>query len=507
LQERIIGTECEYALFHQLLSLPADARRETDKLRGGTLIENLKKMSALLVCALTAMDVPAAGEFLGNGGRFYIDRGSHPEYATPECRNVEDLIAHEKAGDTLVQKLVEAARLIMEQNGIPGKLHAFKNNLDPHGNTYGSHENYLITPKAMEEIRKIIPFLLTRQIFTGAGKLAGSASRAARGQDCLPFSVSQRADFIDTVFNDRATETRGIINTRKREITRRDENIRLHVILGDSNMSEYALELKVGTTALILRVLEEDGLHMVPMFSKPVDALKAISHYPPSVHEVDGRSGGYTALDVQFIYLEKAQRFFASHAASPAEKAALNLWERTLVGLKNFKISYRTGVIEDDPDGLRRKLDWVIKLWLLNRAREKKALDWSDPHLLHLDFRYHDLDPQTGLFLRCATLELVDRVIEEDKVCLALTDPPPDTRAWMRGKIIREASRKNVDVIVENWESIKIVAKGDDSGRHHPFERQKRLINGLKADLTDPFERCNTALLAKVSRFIERCDA
>ena len=335
MQERILGTECEYALFHQRLPFSPDVgnRKQTP------LSENLQEMSALLVRVLRAENRPLAGEFLGNGGRFYIDR-DHPEYATPECRSVLDLISHEKAGDRLVRQLVEGARDIMAQDHIPGRLHAFKNNQDSRGNTYGSHENYLITQRAMEEIRGIIPFLLTRQIFAGAGKVSGLESQTISGQQGFPFAVSQRADFIDRVISDRASETRGIINTRKREITRRGENIRLHVILGDSNMSEYALQLKLGATVLVLRMLE-DGLDGVPAFSKPVEALRGISCCPASVHAVDESSCSYTALDVQSIYLEKACRYFASHEATLEEKAILDLWERTLAGLKNLRISCR----------------------------------------------------------------------------------------------------------------------------------------------------------------------
>jgi proteasome accessory factor A len=501
LEERILGTECEYALFHQLPPLSAEGGRKTAKWSGATFSENLQEMSALLVHALRAQNRPLAGEFLGNGGRFYIDRGSHPEYATPECRSVLDLVAHEKAGDRLVQKLVEEAGLLMAQKQIPGRLHAFKNNHDPGGNTYGSHENYLVTSRAMEEIHRIIPFLLTRQIFAGAGKIPRLPTISE--EQWPPFALSQRADFVDHVLSDRASDARGIINTRKREITRRGENVRLHVILGDSNLSEYALRLKIGTTALVLRMLEE-GLLDVPAFLRPVQALKTISCCPGAVHDVDGAKSRLSALDVQSIYLDQACRYFASHAATVEEHAVLDLWESTLGGLKNLRISAR-GVMEDDPGELSRKLDWVIKLWLLGRAREKKNLDWSDPHLKHLDFRYHDLDPETGLFERCASLGLVDRVIEEKDILLALEEPPPNTRAAMRGRIIRDASGKNVEVIVENWESLRMIGKRKEDGLH-PFTRQKRVVNGLKANFKDPFESCNGPLLSRVRRFIDACD-
>ncbi|MDR3566393.1 MAG: proteasome accessory factor PafA2 family protein [Syntrophobacteraceae bacterium] len=503
MEERIFGTECEYALFHQLPPPSAQGSGKTAKWSGTSFSENLQEMSHLLVCALRGQNRPLAGEFLANGGRFYIDRGSHPEYATPECRSVADVIAHEKAGDRLVQKLVEEAGGLMAEKDIPGRLHAFKNNHDPRGNTYGSHENYLVSPRAMEKIQQIIPFLITRQIFAGAGKIPHLAPPAFSGEDWLPFAVSQRADFVEHVLSDRASDARGIINTRKREITRSGDNVRLHVILGDSNMSEYALKLKIGTTALVLRMIE-DGLGDIPAFLQPVQALKVISRRPAGVHAVEGAGSGHTALEVQSIYLEKALGYFSSHAATGEEKAVLCLWETTLSGLKNLRIS-PSGVIEDDPGELSRKLDWVIKAWLLNRAREKKNLDWSDPHIKHLDFRYHDLDPETGLFERCASLGLVDRVIEEEAILLAMEAPPHNTRARLRGGIIGEAWGKDVEVLVENWESIRIIAKSKVDGMH-PFARQRRSVNGLKANLNDPFEGCNEALLKRVRRFLDKCD-
>jgi proteasome accessory factor A len=503
LEERILGTECEYALFHQLPPLSASGGGRTGKWPGATFSENLKEMSALLVHALRAQKRPLAGEFLGNGGRFYIDRGSHPEYATPECRSVLDMLTHEKAGDRLVQKLVEEAAGLMAQKQIPGSLHAFKNNHDLFGNTYGSHENYLVTSRAMEQIHRIIPFLITRQIFAGAGKISHLERWAFPGEQGLPFSVSQRADFVENVLSDRASDARGIINTRKREITRCRDNVRLHVILGDSNMSEYALRLKIGTTALVLRMLE-DGLEDIPAFVKPVEALKTISRCPGSVHDVEGTNTRFAALDVQSIYLDKACGYFASHEATKEERAVLDLWESTLAGLKNLRVSSRGG-IEDDPAKLSRKLDWVIKLWLLGRACEKKKLDWSDPNIRHLDFRYHDLNPDTGLFERCVSLGLVDRVIGEKDILLALEEPPQNTRASMRGRIIREAYEKNVEVIVENWESIRIIDKRKE-GVNHPFVRQKRAVNGVKAKLKDPFESFNGALLSRVRSFMDGCD-
>ena len=503
MEGRIFGTECEYALFHNPSAHPADSGGRSEKLRGEARARHFKELAGLLVSALHGEGRSVAGEFLGNGGRFYIDRGNHPEYATPECRSVKDLVAHEKAGDRIVQGLVETARIAMAREKVPGKLQVFKNNLDTHGNTYGSHENYLVTPRAMELIRDLIPFLLTRQIFAGAGWIADDPGPADAAPECAPFRLSQRADFFDRVFSDRTSETRGIINTRKREIHLHGQNVRLHIILGDSNMSEYALGLKVGSTALVLKLLEEEKLQSIPGFSKPVEALKGISRDLASVHGMEGRKAKYTALDVQCMYLERARQFFASRASGPEEKEVLDLWEHTLVGLDKLRICNRTGAVEDDPGELARKLDWVLKLWLLNRSREKMGLAWSDPRLKHLDLKYHDLDAETSIFERCVSLDLVDRLVSEDEITLAQREPPRNTRAWMRGMIIQEAARKDMEVIVKDWEAMELLAKPMDSGPVHAFDRHRMLANSLKVGFKDPFESQDLVLLARVCRFID----
>jgi len=495
-----LGTECEYALFLQSRCSGAGAKGAREVLHGKALAGHLEELSAFLVLALGNLNLPLAGEFLGNGGRFYIDRG-HPEYATPECRSVKELVAHEKAGDRTVQRLIQEARLLMAQTGIPGKLHAFKNNLDPYGNSYGSHENYLITPQAMENIRAIMPFLVTRQIFTGAGKIIGIGGKARHGVSGAPFQLTQRADFIDHVFSDRTTQMRGIINTRKRDIHRHGENIRLHVILGDSNMSDYAIALKNGVTAMLLRLLEEGALHDIPNLSQPVKALKETSINHECALELEGQKGWRTALDIQSLYLEKAQRFFSIHEPDSENRELLSHWEVILGALKYMRLSTNRGTIEDDPYEARRKIDWLLKLWLFERARKKAGTSWDDPNLRLMDFRYHDLDPHTGMFERCQSLDLVDRLAEEEEIVRAQSDPPGDTRACMRGLIIQESMNKEVEVIVKNWESIKILA-GRAPRSQHAFDRHTRLVNCLQVNLRDPFESGNKSLMTKVREFI-----
>jgi proteasome accessory factor A len=381
-----------------------------------------------------------------------------------------------------------------------GKLNIFKNNVDYFGNTYGAHENYLVSPLTLQQIRILVPFLTTRQIFAGAGKVA---DRWEPGE--VPYQLTQRADFIEQVFSDRATQVRGIINTRKRELLREGQNMRLHVIVGDSNMSEYAIGLKLGTTGLVLRLLEEGALDGIPSLSLPVQDLRRVSRSFKAALRMEGRRSKYTALDIQSLYLEKVHRYFSSRKASREEQEILKLWEQTLAGLEKLKVS-ATWDLEEDPEDLKRKIDWVLKLWLLSRFRKKDALDWNDLQLKSLDFRYHDLDPEVGLFERCQALGLVDRMVDEEEISRARIEPPRDTRARTRAMIIRKTADRNVSVQIENWEKITIFANRRVPEVVTVVNRTRRIVNALGVKLEDPFEARNVSVLKAVNRFLEIWD-
>ncbi|MBI5248189.1 MAG: proteasome accessory factor PafA2 family protein [Desulfomonile tiedjei] len=496
MKSRIFGTECEYALFHSQGEGKSKSRWEDE-----LLLEHLKGITQYLMSALKVVGYPLAGEFLGNGGRFYIDRGAHPEYATPECASVSDVVAHEKAGDRIVWELAELAGFLLAQAGKTGKLHVFKNNVDAFGTTYGCHENYLVAPRAMESISFIVPFLVTRQIFTGAGRvMKGGTTQTG------PFQLSQRADFIDRVFSDRTSQVRGIINLRKREIPRQGQNRRLHILVGDSNMSEYALGLRAGTTSLVLRLLEEDAFHDMPVLESSVEAMKDISRRFDCPVKLENRQGRYNALDIQTIYLEKVHRFFGQHEPGLGEEEILQLWSNTLTGLRKVKISSENWTLEDDPEDLKRRIDWILKLWLINRVQQNKRFDWQDYRLQHLDARYHDLDPVSGIFQRCQELNLTDRMVNDNEIRKAKVVPPDDTRAWTRGMTIQSASGKNVDVIVQNWETIDIVARPKGRSSNHPFDRHRRMVNRLEIKMEDPLVVDHASILEKVRDFVEMWD-
>jgi len=499
MKERIFGTECEYApVCHSRKS-----HHRLRQLHGEALLDYIKGLSDRLFSSLALSGYPMAGEFMGNGGRLYMDRGGHPEYATPECRCVKDLVAYEKAGDRIMQELAaQTNRQTATEEGAP-TLHVFKNNVDFYGNTYGGHENYLITPRAAEGIWNIIPFLVTRQVFAGAGRIL-----TCQEAGTLSFQISQRAEFIDRTFSDRATRVRGIINTRKREIYRQEQNRRLHLIVGDSNMSEFAIGLKIGTTALVLRLLDEGKLDGVPVIPLPVDALRRISRQWNEGFQMAGRKGRYTALDVQSIYLEKVQGFFSSRSPTPDEADALELWEKVLHGLHHLKISGRNWKLEDDPGGLRRKVDWIRKLWLLNRYGNMDDPAVNDRQLKLMDLKYHDLNPATGLFARCEALGLVDRMVDDATIAAAQIRPPENTRAQIRGTIIRRTADKSIDVEIEDWTKINIRARGRQKGPGktkgaHPFNRYKGTANCLSIRMDDPFKAMDSSITEQVERFVE----
>ncbi len=497
MKERIFGTECEYAPVYQ----SKKNRSRFRPLHGEALLDHIKGLSSLLFSSLALKGYPMAGEFMGNGGRLYVDRGGHPEYATPECRCVKDLVAYEKAGDRIMQEL--AARTNAETAAREGAqtLHVFKNNVDFYGNTYGGHENYLITPRAAEGIKNIIPFLVTRQIFAGAGRIL-----TRREAGTPSFQISQRAEFIEQTFSDRATRVRGIINTRKREIYAREQNRRLHLIVGDSNMSEFAIGLKIGTTALVLRLLDEGELDDMCGLPSPVQTLKDISRDWNSGFQMAGRSGRYTALDVQSIYLDKVRRFFSSRTPTSDEADALGLWENILQGLSELQISGRNWQLEDDPRELRRKVDWIRKLWVLNRYGNMDDPAVNDRRLKLMDLKYHDLNPATGLFAQCEALGLVDRMVDDEAIATARIRPPRNTRAHIRGTIIRGAADKSMDVEIEDWTKINIRAQVSQKGLGqgvNPFNRYKGTANCLSIRMDDPFKAMDSSIAEQIERFVK----
>jgi hypothetical protein len=342
----------------------------------------------------------------------------------------------------------------------------------------------------------LIPFLVTRQIYTGAGKVTAGPRNGE-----VAFQISQRADFFDCTYSDRTSEIRGIINIRKREITRADQDRRLHLIIGDSNLAQHTLGLKIGTLVLMLRLLEEGVLDGALELVSPAAALKAVSrdmHAGLAVRQ-HGRNAVYSALEIQSICLEKALQFYAAHAPDPEEEKWLGEWSQVLHGLKDLKVSLSRVGFERDDANLRRRIDWILKLWLLDRSRAKGA---GPGQLQSLDLKYHDLDPAGGLYARCLALDLVDRLVADKDIDTARREPPRNTRARLRGKVVRQAFGKNVAVEVENWERIRIRARNIDPEARHCFNQVKCAMNSMEIRLDDPFQADDPQAMAELRKFI-----
>ena len=406
--------------------------------------------------------------FLGNGARLYLDVGSHPEYATPECDSLHDLVAHDKAGERILGQLLESAEQRLAEEGIRGDIYLFRNNTDSAGNSYGCHENYL-TSRTDELVRYsevLIPFLVTRQIYAGAGKVL----HTARGAQ---FSISQRAEHIWEGVSSATTRSRPIINTRDEPHADSDRYRRLHVIVGDSNMSEYATFLKVGAASLVLRMLEDPGVVLRDMtLENPIRAIREISHdltFERTVRLANGRE--VTAMAVQAEYLERAMRYAQTHDLSPEEKQALDMWEHVMTGL------------EKDPFSLDREVDWVTKHKLMEAYMARHNLELGDSRVALLDLQYHDIRQERSVFYKLQSAGRVERIVTDAAIDEAVDTPPQTTRARLRGEFIRKAKERKRDYTVD-WVHLKL---NDQAQRtvlcKDPFkaydERVERLIEAL----------------------------
>ncbi len=405
--------------------------------------------------------------FLENGSRLYLDVGSHPEYATPECDLLSDLIAHDKAGERILEGLVESAEERLTEEGIRGDIYLFKNNTDSAGNSYGCHENYLVGRQDdfQRTIDTLIPFFVSRQIYAGAGKLL----HTARG---TVYSTAQRAEHIWEGSSSATTRSRPIINTRDEPHADAERYRRLHVIAGDSNMSEYVTYAKVGTTAALLQMLEDNVIFRDMTLENPIRAIREIAQDTSCrrlVRLANGRE--LSALDIQWEFLERTMRYARTGEFPPEVDRAIGMWEHLLTGL------------EKDPMTLSREVDWVTKLHLLDRYAAKHDLPLSSPRMSLLDLAYHDVNRQRGLYYILERRGLVDRVVTDDRIEKAMMHPPTTTRAHLRGEFIKAAKAKNRDFTVD-WVHLKL---NDQAQRtilcKDPFravdERVEKLIASL----------------------------
>jgi proteasome accessory factor A len=380
---------------------------------------------------------PGNGGFLTNAGRMYLDMG-HLEYASPECHSLTDAVATDRAGDAILQQAIHDL-------GLSDQVALIKNNLDHETDaTFGSHENYLVTrrfPFTRRGLGPLVTFLVTRQIFTGSGRV-GAASpqdawmqidrlivpRASSGGShvgmALPFQISQRADYIVNDFFEWVQQNRAIVNTRDEPLADPNQYRRIHLLLGDSNMAEYATALKLGTTGLVLQLIEEGQAPRDLEINEPVEALQEISQDQERQWTIQLQSGKTcSAIDVQEQFLDAAEGRYRGQ--DEETDWVLDEWASVLRDLRG------------DYEKLVGRVDWASKLWLLDSFREAEKLEWTDPMLKSLDLEYHNLHPGKGLYYGLVEEGRVPRLTTDKAIALAMDHPPRNTRAFGRGELVR----------------------------------------------------------------------
>ncbi|MFF7243122.1 depupylase/deamidase Dop [Embleya sp. NPDC008237] len=418
---------------------------------------------------LTDEDVGLANVILTNGARLYVDH-AHPEYSAPETTNPRDAVIWDKAGERI---MAEAARRAGE---LPGgqQILLYKNNTDNKGASYGTHENYLMqraTPFA-DIVRHLTPFFVSRQVICGAGRVGIGQDGSAHG-----FQISQRADYFEVEVGLETTLKRPIINTRDEPHADAEKYRRLHVIIGDANLSEVSTYLKLGTTALVLSMIEDRFLGNDLTVDQPVRTLHEVSHDPTLKQLITLRSGRkLTAIQLQLEYLELARKYVENRFGKDVDEDTtdvLDRWESVLARL------------ETDPMSLARELDWVAKLQLLEGYRQRDALDWDAPRLHLVDLQYADVRPDKGLYNKLE--DRFERIAGEAEVQRAVHLPPEDTRAYFRGRCLEQYAD---EVAAASWDSVIFDVAGHDSLQRVPTLEPLR---GTKAHVKDLLDRCRTA--------------
>ena len=377
-------------------------------------------------------DLGAANVILTNGARLYVDH-AHPEYSAPEVTNPRDAVIWDKAGERVME---EAAR---KAATVPGQaqLQLYKNNVDGKGASYGSHENYLCSRETpfTSVIGGLTPFFVSRQVMTGAGRVGIGAQGDEPG-----YQLSQRSDYVEVEVGLETTLKRGIINTRDEPHADADKYRRLHVILGDANLAEYATYLKLGATALVLDMIEAGVRFDELKLDEPVRAVHQISHDPTLQAKVELANGRkYTGLDLQFAYHEMASAHLDRNGADETSKEVLRVWGEILDALAR------------DPAECADRLDWPAKLRLLEGYRDRDRLGWASPRLHMVDLQYTDVRLDKGLYNRLVTRGSMKRMVSEEEVLAAVTTPPTDTRAYFRGRALEKYPNS---IAAASWDSV-----------------------------------------------------
>jgi proteasome accessory factor A len=420
---------------------------------------------------LTDEDLGLANVILTNGARLYVDH-AHPEYSTPECTNPRDVVKWDKAGE---QVMLDASRFAAQ---IPGAapILLYKNNTDNKGASYGAHENYLMrrsTPFS-DIVRHLTPFFVSRQVVCGAGRVGIGQDGREHG-----FQLSQRADYFEVEVGLETTLKRPIINTRDEPHADPEKYRRLHVIIGDANLAEVSTYLKVGTTSLVLAMIEDRFLSVDLAVEQPVRTLRDVSHDPTLKHVLsltDGRK--MTAVQLQMEYLDLAKKYVEDRLGADADPQTVDVlarWESTLSRL------------EEDPMLCARELDWVAKMQLLQQYRDRDGLEWDDAKLHLIDLQYADIRPDKGLYHRLVRMGRIERLLADDEVAKAMHKPPEDTRAYFRGRCLEQYADQ---IAAASWDSVIFDLPGRESLQRVPTIDPLR---GSRAHVGELLDRCDTA--------------
>jgi len=400
---------------------------------------------------------------LTNGARLYVDH-AHPEYSTPECTDPLEAALHDKAGEYVLERAARAARTSLATGE---RLFIHKNNSDGKGNSYGAHENYLVARSVPfgDLVRHLTPFFVSRQIVTGSGKIGSENGRPA-----VDFQISQRADFFEEEVGLETTLKRPIINTRDEPHADPTKYRRLHVIIGDANLSETQIFLKLATTRLVLEAIEAGTLGDPIVLTDPVESVWRVSHDPTlrtTVRLADGSR--MSALDLQWHYLEAISKHAEMEGVSDIDQRAIAEWEQVLE------------LLEVDPRSVADRLDWAAKLDLLEHYRERDRLEWSDPKIRLLDLQYHDVDQDRGLYHRLVASNRMRRLFTDSQIALAATTPPESSRAYFRGRCVEKFSEA---IVAANWDSL-IFDVGEDTLKRVPMMEPRRGTRSMVAELID----------------------
>jgi proteasome accessory factor PafA2 len=425
---------------------------------------------------------PAEGSFddesglvnviLPNGSRYYVDH-AHPEYSSPECLSARELVIWDKAGERILEESIQAAQAI-SQTGE--SIFIYKNNSDGKGNSYGCHENYLVDRAVPfpQLVKQLIPFFVSRQVFTGAGKVG-----AENNAEDVDFQISQRADFFEVEVGLETTFKRPIINTRDEPHADPERYRRLHVIVGDANMSEIATYLKVGTTGLLLRMIEDEYITDDFSLAEPVKAMRTVSHDPSCTATIELADGRWiTAVELQWEYIRIAKKYAQDNEVDPGAEDVLERWEHVLEGL------------EREPISLSRELDWAAKLSMMQAYRDRDGLDWDSPKLRMIDLQYHDVRRTKSLFWKLVGNNKMERIVRDDEIAYAVDHPPENTRAYFRGECLR---RFSPEIVAASWDAL-IFDLGDEPLRKVPTLEPTRGTRGMVQALFDSSRDARTLI-------------